>query len=183
MRADQTNANPVGSVSLMHTMAVALPKPGYNASRPHCFSLALPTGETSFFQAGTEDLVGEWVAACNYWAARTSRQPLQGGVSNMEYGWNRVDSPATDDDKASVRSSRSSLFSGTYSRKGGLPADKIFVNDWKPPPAAGMSSPLDEESQLEALSGYVKSLVEELENHKAVEEPMSKIVSITARRD
>jgi len=42
------------------------------------------------FQAGHEELVQEWVATCNYWAARQSREPLAGGVSNMEYGWNKV---------------------------------------------------------------------------------------------
>ncbi|KAK8846626.1 hypothetical protein IAR55_005713 [Kwoniella newhampshirensis] len=179
------NANANGTISLMHTMAVALPKPGYNASRPYCFSLALPTGETSFFQAGTEDLVTEWVSTCNYWAARKSRQPLQGGVSNMEYGWNRAQDPADDhdqDDKASVRSTKSNLSKlggGTYGRRGvgGGANDRIYINDWKPPPPATMPSPLDEEAQLEALQSYVRSLVEELELHKAVEEPMNRLFS------
>nr|XP_019047599.1 hypothetical protein I302_04215 [Kwoniella bestiolae CBS 10118]OCF26529.1 hypothetical protein I302_04215 [Kwoniella bestiolae CBS 10118] len=180
------NANANGQISLMHTMSVALPKPGYNANRPYCFSLATPSGETSFFQAGTEDLVLEWVSACNYWAARRSRQPLQGGVSNMEYGWNRIHSSNTtaedEDDKASVKSGRSNLSKlnvSTYGRKNnhGIqnPNDKIYINDWKPPPPATMPSPLDEESQLEALQSYVRSLVDELEGHKAIEEPMNKL--------
>nr|XP_018265878.1 uncharacterized protein I303_02254 [Kwoniella dejecticola CBS 10117]OBR88036.1 hypothetical protein I303_02254 [Kwoniella dejecticola CBS 10117] len=194
------NANANGQISLMHTMSVALPKPGYNANRPYCFSLATPSGETSFFQAGTEDLVQEWVSTCNYWAARKSRQPLKGGVSNMEYGWNRaapISSPpldphshahdaSADDDRASVRSSRSNLSKlnihsgtyGSYGRKTPSNAnDKIYINDWKPPPPATMPSPLDEEAQLEALQNYVRSLVEELESHKAVEEPMNKLYS------
>nr|XP_019008884.1 uncharacterized protein I206_06570 [Kwoniella pini CBS 10737]OCF47665.1 hypothetical protein I206_06570 [Kwoniella pini CBS 10737] len=184
------NANANGQISLMHTMSVALPKPGYNANRPYCFSLAIPTGETSFFQAGTEDLVQEWVSTCNYWAARKSRQPLKGGVSNMEYGWNRViiDSNGNDeneDDKISLRSNKSNLSrlninsstGGTYGRKSIIMNgnDKIFINDWKSPPPATMPSPLDEENQLEALQNYIKDLVEELENHKAIEEPMNKL--------
>ena len=52
--------------------------------------LTLANGGVYFFQAGTEELVNEWVSTCNYWAARTSKEPLAGGVSNMEYGWNRV---------------------------------------------------------------------------------------------
>ncbi|OCF37757.1 hypothetical protein I316_00884 [Kwoniella heveanensis BCC8398] len=173
------NANANGTISLMHTMAVALPKPGYNANRPYCFSLASPNGETSFFQAGTEDLVAEWVATCNYWAARKSRQPLQGGVSNMEYGWNRASEPDNDqDDRASVKSGRSNLskLGGTYGRRTAAGMnDRIYINEWKPPPPATMPSPLDEESQLEALQTYVRSLVDELEQHKAVEEPMNRL--------
>src|ERR1700742_2958511 len=86
--------------------------------------LTLSNGGVSFFQAGTEELVGEWVRTCNYWAARQSKEPLAGGVSNMEYGWNRVMDPlqsaharaASDDesvrspdysDNVSVRSGRS----------------------------------------------------------------------------
>ncbi|WWC87292.1 uncharacterized protein L201_002180 [Kwoniella dendrophila CBS 6074] len=184
------NANANGQISLMHTMSVALPKPGYNANRPYCFSLATPTGETSFFQAGTEDLVMEWVSACNYWAARRSRQPLQGGVSNMEYGWNRIPLPGEErekereqeDDRASIKSSRSNLskLGGTYGKRtlGSISSsmnDKIYINDWKPPPPATMPSPLDEESQLDALQNYVRSLVDELEQHKSIEEPMNKL--------
>jgi PH/SEC7 domain-containing protein len=176
----QSTANTVGAMSLIHAVASGLPKPGYNNSRPHCLSLTLPGGEGWFFQAGTEDLVAEWVQTCNYWAARISRQPLQGGVSNMEYGWSRaLDSVGDDDDKASIKSSRSSLskFTGTYGRRGSVPADKIHINDWRPPPPATMPSPLDEENQLEALASYVKRLEVEHEQHQAIEEPMSRLVS------
>ena len=71
-------------------MTSALPPPGYSRSRPHCFVFTLPDGGSYFFQAGTPDLVAEWVSTCNYWSARLSREPLAGGISNMEYGWNRV---------------------------------------------------------------------------------------------
>ena len=100
----------------------------------------------------------------------------------MEYGWTRVLEPTVDDqeDKASVRSGRSNLskLGGTYGRRtiGGGVVEKMHINDWKPPPAATMPSPLDEESQLEVLLAYIRSLVEELESHKAIEEPMSRMV-------
>src|SRR6201996_5951054 len=87
----QSNANRVGIVQLAHSLAHVLPPPGYNRQRPHCMVLTLANGGVYFFQAGTEELVNEWVSTCNYWAARTSKEPLAGGVSNMEYGWNRVD--------------------------------------------------------------------------------------------
>ncbi|WVQ83934.1 hypothetical protein IAT38_006078 [Cryptococcus sp. DSM 104549] len=177
------NANAIGTISLMHSTAAALPKPGYSNNRPYCFSLTQSSGESSIFQAGTEDLVAEWVGTCNYWAARKSRQPLQGGVSNMEYGWNRAVDPVDDqEDRMSVMSHRSNVgrLGGTYGRRtmgngaGGV-NDRIYINDWKPPPPAMMPSPLEEESQLEALQAYVKSQVVELEQHKAIEEPMNRL--------
>jgi len=85
-----SNATPLGEFPLAHTLANALPPPGYNRARPHVFALTLPGGTVYLFQAGHEELVQEWVATCNYWAARQSREPLAGGVSNMEYGWNKV---------------------------------------------------------------------------------------------
>jgi hypothetical protein len=85
-----SNATALGNISLAHTLANALPPPGYNRARPHVFALTLANGAVFFFQAGHEELVQEWVSTCNYWAARSSREPLAGGVSNMEYGWNKV---------------------------------------------------------------------------------------------
>lgn len=103
----------------------------------------------------------------------------------MEYGWNRAIDSTDDhdqDDKASVRSTKSNLSKmggGTYGRRGmgGGTHDRVYINDWKPPLPATMPSPLDEEAQLEALQAYVRSLVDELEQHKAVEEPMNRLVS------
>lgn len=173
----------------MHAMAMALPKPGYSASRPYCFTVTFPSGEISIFQAGTEDLVAEWVATCNYWAARRSRQPLVGGVSNIEYGWTRVQSIEEDDhqDRASLRSARSQItrlgainrVRGQQSNSGSL--DKIHINDWKPPPHATIASTLDEEAQLEALCTYVQSLKEELNQHKSIEEPMLRLYTPSSK--
>lgn len=167
----------------MHAMAMALPKPGYSAVRPYCFTVTFPTGEISVFQAGTEELVAEWVATCNYWAARRSRQPLVGGVSNMEYGWTRALSNTEEDheDRASVMSA--TRMRGAYNRVRGQSndkhkdMDKTHINEWKPPPHATMPSTLDEEAQLESLVNYVNGLMEELNQHKAVEEPMTRLVS------
>lgn len=185
----QENANANGTINLMHTTAVALPKQGHSSSKPYCFSVNQSSGEVCTFAAGTEDLVAEWVATCNYWAARKTRQPLQGGVSNMEYGWNRVavDQLEDESDRMSVFSQKSngSRMGGTYGRRalgsgGGSSTgqfDKIHINDWKPPPPAMIPSTMEEEGQLEALVEYVKSQEKELEKHKAVEEPMMRLVS------
>ncbi|TFK53596.1 hypothetical protein OE88DRAFT_1733496 [Heliocybe sulcata] len=181
------NANSVGSVMLAHSLAHALPPPGYNRQRPHCMVLTLSNGAVYFFQAGTEELVNEWVSTCNYWAARTSKEPLSGGVSNMEYGWNRVMDPisrgrsASEDelnkesDSLSVHSSHSK-----YGRKSGAATmraapwgERIFINDWKQPMPPNVASTHDEETQLEALQKHVNSLKKDLKQHNELRELMT----------
>lgn len=195
-----SSANRTGEYSLMHAMAMALPKPGYSASRPHCFTVTFPSGEISVYQAGTEELVLEWVATCNYWAARRSRQPLVGGVSNMEYGWTRAlnqleggqHAAEAERERERAESSSGRMGLGARARLGAISRvrgasssgndkvhmDKIHINEWKPPPHATISSTLDEEAQLESLCAYVQSLKEELDQHKTIEEPMSRLVSL-----
>ncbi|GAC73793.1 guanine nucleotide exchange factor [Moesziomyces antarcticus T-34] len=126
-----SNATCLGEIPLAHSLANALPPPGYNRTRPHVFALTLPGGKVYFFQTGHEELVNEWVSTCNYWAARQSKEPLAGGVSNMEYGWNKV-LPQLDDDEyeeldnggASTLGSQSQLGEGdarsVRSGKGGV---------------------------------------------------------------
>ena len=159
--------------------------------------LTLSNGGVYFFQAGTEELVNEWVSTCNYWAARTSKEPLAGGVSNMEYGWNRVnesnvhgrsqsDSESMrDTDTTSVKSGKSTR-SKFSSRKEGAATvrttqspwiDRISINDWKPPMPPSVSSLHDEETQLEALRKHVKSMKRDLQRHNELREPMSALVS------
>lgn len=100
-----SNATCIGEYPLAHTLANSLPPPGYNRQRPHVFALTLPNGSVFFFQTGHEELVQEWVSTCNYWAARQSREPLAGGVSNMDYGWNKVlPRDDQDDDDATSQS-------------------------------------------------------------------------------
>lgn len=162
----------------MHVLATPLPRNG-TSDRPYCFSVTAASGQVTVLQAGTDDLVAEWVSACNYWSARRSRQPLSGGVSNMEYGWQRVvDGGQEHDDRGSIRSARSNVSKfGTYGRKSLQPLDRVHINDWKPPQPAAIPSPLDEEQQLEALQVYVKHVGEELDQHKTLEEPMMRQVS------
>lgn len=191
--ATQSNANSVGLVQLSHSLAHALPPPGYNRQRPHCMVLTLSSGGVYFFQAGTEELVNEWVSTCNYWAARTSKEPLAGGVSNMEYGWNRVPDPHSrsqsdgestrDSDATSVRSGRSTRSKFNWRegaatvRAGQSPwNDRISINDWKPPMPPSVASLHDEETQLEALRKHVKSLKKDLQRHNELREPMSALV-------
>jgi len=196
------NAQSVGTVQLAHSLAHPLPPPGYNRQRPHCMVLTLSNGGVYFFQAGTEELVNEWVSTCNYWAARTSKEPLAGGVSNMEYGWNRVvdhngqrtsnpqiessfhDRDLDPSDSISMKSGRSSHSKFKWKGDGGSTvrgpsspwSDKIFINDWKPPMPPSVPSTHDEETQLEALRKHVASMKKDLENHNELREPLMALV-------
>lgn len=187
-----SNATPMGTVTLAHSLAHVLPPPGYNRSRPHCFVLTLSTDAVYFFQAGTEDLVNEWVSTCNYWAARTSKEPLQGGVSNMEYGWskveqmqsnpqpnNSVDNSDAYSDVFSVRSGRSKISKRSFDVLGSARSnyspfamEKIFINDWKAPIPSTVPSMHDEETQMEALQKQVTILKRELSAHDKIQVPM-----------
>ncbi|KAJ6522973.1 hypothetical protein DFH09DRAFT_938135 [Mycena vulgaris] len=158
-----SNAKPVGTFQLAHSLAHSLPSPGYNRQRPYCMVVTLASGGVYFFQAGTEELVNQWVSTCNYWAARTSKEPLAGGVSNMEYGWSRLDEPAHGRSH-SGKSTRSSPW-----------ADRTFINDWQPPLPPTVSSPHDEETQLEALRKHVASMKRHLKQHNEYREPMAEL--------
>jgi hypothetical protein len=81
------NAEQINQFLLRQTIASALPPPGYSKSRPNVFALSLPTGAVHLFQVGTPEIVKEFVSTANYWSARLSKEPLIGGVSNVEYGW------------------------------------------------------------------------------------------------
>ena len=183
------NAEALGNFSLRQTIASALPPPGYSRTRPHVWALSLPTGEVHFFHAGTPEIVKEFVTTANYWAARLSKEPLVGGVSNVEYGWSDavvntaltipgsggggiappqpVVAPGHHHRPSLQSSIRSSLDQGgqSSSTKPRLPGDKIPIHDWTPPTQSLMASALLEVDQLSALASYVSKLEIELEKH------------------
>ncbi|GAA6001536.1 hypothetical protein JCM10207_006712 [Rhodosporidiobolus poonsookiae] len=180
-----SNASSLGSISLIHALCSAMPAPGYSRERPHCFVLTLPNGGSYFFQAGTPDLVAEWVATCNYWSARLSKEPLSGGVSNIEHGWNRVDTLGQDEDDyeeiASIRSghSRVSHAGSAFSHYGSSanPLDRINIIDWKAPQVPLTASNLPEEAQLEALKRHFGIVEQELAHHNTLRNPMIRLYS------
>lgn len=113
----------------------------------------------------------------------------------MEYGWNRVLDPVTrarsisedsyaidNSDSASVRSERSSR--SRYKQPATVRADKspwadrILINDWKPPMHPSVASVHDEESQMEALQKHVAALKKDLVEHNELRMPMTKLVSM-----
>jgi len=81
------NAEQLDSFLLRQTIASALPPPGYSKTRPNVWALSLPTGAVHLFQVGTASIAKEFVDTANYWSARLSKEPLMGGVDNIEYGW------------------------------------------------------------------------------------------------
>jgi len=150
----------------------------------------------SFFQAGTDELVSEWVLTCNYWAARRSRPPLPGGVSNLDYGWRAIGQANNAGEEVGSeidRTDNQSIFS-TRSAKSRmsmhhLPGRRFNPNesstnlsrsslsDWKPPQPSLIPSRLDEESQLESLQKHVRVLMIDLSDHKTLEGPLARYVS------
>ncbi|KAG8694315.1 hypothetical protein FRC08_008568 [Ceratobasidium sp. 394] len=183
-----SNANCVGKVVLAHALAHSLPPPGYNRQRPHCFVLTLASGAVFFFQAGTEDLVNEWVMTCNYWAARQSKEPLSGGVSNMEYGWNRAlellqtSKEAQSEgriDASDARSVRSNRAGNLRIPPSPYSSERILIYDWTGPMHSVMPSTHDEETQMEALQKQANLLKQELHIHNELRQPMMSLVRVS----
>ncbi|KAL1962777.1 hypothetical protein VTN77DRAFT_9146 [Rasamsonia byssochlamydoides] len=181
------NAEETWKFLLRQTIASALPPPGYSKSRPHVWALSLPTGAVHLFQAGTAEIVKEFVTTANYWSARLSKEPLIGGVSNMEYGWSdaiinsaliNIDTRSPPSSSGAPGAPRPSLQGSIRSSidqqgvKARLPADRAHISDWTPPQQSMMASTLSEADQLKALQNYVKSVEEELQKHNELRQPM-----------
>ena len=99
------NAEQLDSFALRQTIASTLPPPGYSKTRPHVWALSLPSGAVHLFQVGTPEIAEEWMSTANYWSARLSKEPLSGGVSNIEYGWSdAVINPAVLERTSSITS-------------------------------------------------------------------------------
>ncbi|KAL4951959.1 hypothetical protein BDW69DRAFT_168797 [Aspergillus filifer] len=180
------NAEEIWKFLLRQSIASALPPPGYSKSRPHVWALSLPTGAVHLFQAGTPDIVKEFVSSANYWSARLSKEPLIGGVSNIEYGWSdavinsalinsnsdRSPPPSSGHGpRPSIQSSiRSSIDQQVARPK--LPADRVNISDWTPPQQSMMAANLSEADQLKSLQTYVKNVEDELQRHNELRSAM-----------
>lgn len=184
-----SNAEEVWKFLLRQTIASALPPPGYSKSRPHVWALSLPTGAVHLFQVGTPEIVREFVSSANYWSARLSKQPLVGGVSNIEYGWsdavinsalihnesnnNNNNTPNSNASKRppSATGTRTSIQSSIRSSvdhqvaRPKLPADRVHISDWAPPQQSMVASNLTEEDQLKSLQEYVQKTEDEFQRH------------------
>ncbi|MCJ1396143.1 hypothetical protein MMC18_009032 [Xylographa bjoerkii] len=178
------NAEALGKFLLRQTIASALPPPGYSKLRPHVWALSLPTGAVHLFQVGTPEIVKEFVTTANYWSARLSKEPLVGGISNVEYGWsdgvinlslitsNESRPPSNlGMNRPSLQSSiRSSLDQGSTRPR--LPGDRVIISDWTPPQQSMMASALMEVDQLKGLLTYVKNIEDDLQKHNQLRSAM-----------
>ncbi|KAJ5116465.1 hypothetical protein N7456_000813 [Penicillium angulare] len=183
------NAEELWKFMLRQTIASALPPPGYSKSRPHVWALSLPTGAVHLFQAGTPEIVREFVSTANYWSARLSKEPLVGGISNIEYGWSdavinsalinggedrsdRSPPPSSGAPRQSIQSSiRSSIDHQSVRPK--LPADRVHISDWSPPQQSMVASHQPEEEQLKSLQAYVKNVEDDLQRHNELRPAMN----------
>ncbi|KAJ0417180.1 hypothetical protein BJY00DRAFT_290074 [Aspergillus carlsbadensis] len=178
------NAEEIWKFLLRQSIASALPPPGYSKSRPHVWALSLPTGAVHLFQAGTPEIVREFVSSANYWSARLSKEPLIGGISNIEYGWSDAiinsalinpeanrSPPSSSGARPSIQSSiRSSIDQQVVRPK--LPADRVHISDWSPPQQSMMAANLPEVDQLKGLQTYVKNVEAELQRHNELRSAM-----------
>lgn len=187
------NADEIWKFLLRQSIASALPPPGYSKSRPHVWALSLPTGAVHLFQAGTPEIVREFVSSANYWSARLSKEPLVGGISNIEYGWSDavINSALVNSDnnrsppsssgqgpRPSIQSSiRSSIDQQSVRPK--LPADRVNISDWSPPQQSMMAANLSEADQLKSLQTYVKNVEDELQRHNELRSAM--VLAFTPR--
>lgn len=200
------NAEQLDVFVLRQTIASTLPPPGYSKARPHVWALSLPSGAVHLFQVGTPEIAVEFMTTANYWSARLSKEPLAGGVSNIEYGWsdnvidpalmqrsettnppppsmtNRGHNHSTSTDwngRPSLQSSlRTSFDTGFGSgAKTRLPGDKVMIHDWQPPSQSMMASQLMEVDQLKQLTAYVQGSEEELARHNELKHGIEVVVS------
>lgn len=183
----QDNAEEVFKFMLRHTIASTLPPPGYSKARPYVWALSLPTGAVHLFSVGTPDIVKEFVQSANYWSARLSKEPMMGGVSNMEYGWSdnvinrsllatdvqtHLQRGAPSPRPSTQMSVRSSIDQGSASFRPKLPGDKANISDWSPPQQSMTASQLLEVDQLRNLQAYVKNVEEDLQKHNELRPAM-----------
>lgn len=179
------SAEALGNFSLRQTIASALPPPGYSKTRPHVWALSLPTGAVHLFQVGTPEIVKEFVSTANYWSARLSKEPLVGGVCNVEYGWgesvinaalihtdNLPSTSVGNGPRPSLQSSIRSCSIDQGSSRPKMPGDRVTINDWTPPSQSMVASVLMEVDQLRALTTYVKNIEEELQKHNELRPAM-----------
>lgn len=193
------NATMTDNISLCHTMAqvnpenkdgdlssissngnkrssVIISSSSYNISSKSDvtqWSLTLPSQGVLLFQAGTREIADEYVYACNYWAARASKEPLVEAVTSIEHGWERPleilqkkreKNPDTD----------SIITSGSFDVLL-IDNERIQVKEWKPPVQSTAHCTLGEDEQLNSLKQYISKVQETLEKHSAVRSDMMKV--------
>ncbi|KAI8339148.1 hypothetical protein BC941DRAFT_501440 [Chlamydoabsidia padenii] len=126
------------NIDLNHSLSRILPPPGWHGQRNHVVCLQTSDGASWLFQVHTHQKAQAWTRALNYWAALHSKEPLPGGVTNVDYGWNN-NSEADDE--------------------GTLPS-------WRAPASCSISSQLSRKDQLEAIDRYIERLSHQADQHR-----------------
>jgi hypothetical protein len=102
---------------------------------------------------------------CNYWASRQSKEPLPGGVGNLEYGWGDclhdviLDLDAVENGKK---------VTGNYIND----PDSVHLSHWVPPAPTMVSSTLHERDHLASLEKYLVSLNQEIDEHREIKKKL-----------
>ncbi|RCI06880.1 hypothetical protein CU098_010544 [Rhizopus stolonifer] len=159
-----TSSQLIGKIGLNHTLSNPLPPPGYNRQRPHVFALQQSDGGVYLFQVASAEQAQEWVMTCNYWAARESKEPLPGGVSNMEYGWG----DCLNDVVMDLDAMHKGYHQKSHYYDNMQDPDSIMIQDWIPPTPTMVSSQLDEKEQFEALQKHLVYLNNEINCHRDI---------------
>lgn len=153
----------IGTIELNHTLSNPLPPPGYNRQRPHVFAIQQSDGGVYLFQTASGEQTQEWVSTCNYWAARKSKEPLPGGVGNMEYGWGTCLSDVIMDlDAARIGYDQAFSYCTTSD------PDDVVINEWLPPTATMVASQVDEKEQFDILQKHLVELNIEINQHRDI---------------
>jgi hypothetical protein len=141
------------------------------------FAIQQSHGGVYLFQAGSQSQVNEWASACNYWAARQSKEPLPGGVSNMEYGWgNCLHDVIVNLDEDEVLKKEHPIGVNQqqqHQQENALGSfSDIMVYDWRPPAPPTVASTLDEHEQYSALQKHLNMLNGDINEHREIKKKM-----------
>ncbi|KAG2173534.1 hypothetical protein INT44_007125, partial [Umbelopsis vinacea] len=152
-----SQAQQVACLDLKHSLSTALPS-GYSRQRPHAFAIQQAHGGVYVFQVGSDEQLVAWISTLNYWAARESKEPLTGGVSNMEFGWGDC---------------LQDVVGHPDHYQLALGAMSVTVHEWKPPVPPEINSTVSEMDQFKALQKHVQQLNAELDFHREVKPKIS----------
>ena len=79
--------------SLIHAFATPYHYDGTAHPRPHTISIMMANCHVYLMQTPSAVAAEAWIRTVNYWAGLRSREPMRGGISNLEYGWSLLKSP------------------------------------------------------------------------------------------
>ncbi|KAI8898071.1 hypothetical protein BC833DRAFT_591154 [Globomyces pollinis-pini] len=168
----------------------------HGSGRNHCFSLHLADNRIFVFHCPNEDSLNAWTTTINYWAARKSREPMRGGIGNVDYGWNNVNLESSDKERgysmdATINRQRERITTGTRSHSsdtnsqtsyvqsvGNFKKSKLKLAKWEEPSISyRLVSSKNEIQQLESMKKQLEIIKKEIEDHESCHSPMIKMFS------